>query len=219
MQWNELTEDCHYTTYHKKFVTWSKVGIFSLTHKLLVENARVNGFISNNDLDILSIDTSMIKNNRGVDEIGANHYDRYRNATKVSVVVSQQGIPLGLSFKGANVHDVKMVFDTINDVQIKIAGSTTLADKGYNSIKLKKDMKEKYKIDLIYPLKKNQKNIRLTDKERSKLKERTVVENYFAWMKSYRRIMLRYEKNVINYASFCYLSASNILCNKLFNMN
>ena len=72
MQWNELTEDCHYTTYHKKFVTWSKVGIFSLTHKLLVENARVNGFISNNDLDILSIDTSMIKNNRGVDEIGAN---------------------------------------------------------------------------------------------------------------------------------------------------
>ena len=72
-------------------------------------NARVNGFISNSDLDILSIDTSMIKNNRGVDEIGANHYDRYRNATKVSVVVSQQGIPLGLSFKGANVHDVKML--------------------------------------------------------------------------------------------------------------
>ena len=88
MQWNELTEDCHYTTYHKKFMTWSKVGIFSLTQKPLVENARVNGFISNNELDILLIDTSMIKNNRGVDEIGANHYDRYRNATKVSVVVS-----------------------------------------------------------------------------------------------------------------------------------
>ena len=147
MQWNELTEDCHYTTYHKSFVTWSKVGIFSLAHKILVQNARVNGFISNSDLDILSIDTSMIKNNRGVDEIGANHYDRYRNATKVSVVVSQQGIPLGLSFKGANVHDVKMVFNTINDVQIKIAGSTALADKGYNSSKLKKDMKEQYKID------------------------------------------------------------------------
>ena len=45
MQWNELTEDCHYTTYHKSFVTWSKVGIFSLAHKILVQNARVNGFI------------------------------------------------------------------------------------------------------------------------------------------------------------------------------
>ena len=45
-------------------------------------------------------------------------------------------------------------------------------DKGYNSIKLKKDMKEKYKIDLIYPLKKNQKNIRLTDKEMSKFRLR-----------------------------------------------
>ena len=60
------------------------------------------------------------------------------------IVVSQQGIPLGLSFKGANVHDTKMVFDTIDDVQIKIAGSSTLADKGYNSIKLKTEMKEKY---------------------------------------------------------------------------
>ena len=46
-----------------------------------------------------------------------------------------------ISFKGANVHDVKLGFNTINDVQIKIAGSTALADKGYNSSKLKKDMK------------------------------------------------------------------------------
>ena len=105
-----------------------------MAHKITVKHARVNGLITDEDLNTLSIDTSMIKNNRGVDEIGANHYDRYRNATKVSrlrrIVVSQQGIPLGLSFKGANVHDTKMVFDTIDDVQIKIAGSSTLADKG-----------------------------------------------------------------------------------------
>ena len=144
MQWNELKEDCHYTTYHKKFVEWSNAGIFSLAHKITVKHARVNELITDEDLNTLSIDTSMIKNNRGVDEIGPNHYDRFRNATKVSVVVSQQGIPLGLSFNGANVHDIKMVFDTIDDVQIKIAGSSTLADKGYNSIKLKTEMKEKY---------------------------------------------------------------------------
>ena len=57
-------------------------------------------------------------------------------------------------------------------MQIKIAGSTALADKGYNSSKLKKDMKEQYKIDLIYPLKKNQKNMILTDKEKSKFRLR-----------------------------------------------
>ena len=58
--------------------------------------------------------------------------------------------------------------------------------------------------------------MKLTDTEKSKLKERTVVENFFAWMKSYRRLLMRYEKNVINYASFCYLGATNILCNKVF---
>ena len=61
----------------------------------------------------------------------------------MSVVVSQQGIPLGLSFKGANVHDTKMVFDTIDDVQIKIAGSSTLADKGYNAASPKSSLKQK----------------------------------------------------------------------------
>ena len=123
--------------------SWSNAGIFSLAHKITVKHARVNGLITDEDLNTLSIDTSMIKNNRGVDEIGANHYDRYRNATKVSVVVSQQGIPLGLSFKGANVHDTKMIFDTIDDVQIKIAGSSTLADKGYNAASPKSSLKQK----------------------------------------------------------------------------
>ena len=129
-----------------------------------------------------------------------------------------------LQRKGANVHDIKMlrsrVFDTIDDVQMrrsrKIAGSSTLADKGYNSIELKKEMKEKYQTNLIYPLKKNQTNVEFTDTEKNKLKERTIVENFFAWMKSYRRLLMRYEKNVINYASFCYLGATNILCNKVF---
>ena len=36
----------------------------------------------------LFINSSMIKINKGKDWIGANHYDRFRNATKVNVIVT-----------------------------------------------------------------------------------------------------------------------------------
>ena len=36
-------------------------GIFSLAHKITVKHARVNGLITDEDLNTLSIDTSMIR--------------------------------------------------------------------------------------------------------------------------------------------------------------
>jgi transposase len=215
-QWSEIESKCHSTTYHKKFMEWSKEGLFRMAHEILVNIIYELKRISKKDLSHLSIDSSMIKNNRGCDGIGSNHYDRYRNATKVSVVVTDNGLPLGFSFAGANVHDTKMVSENLDNIKIKIVGSRLLADKGYNSLKLKKALKEDRKINLIYPLKKNQKNKYFSNNELKKLKGRTIVENYFAWMKSFHRLLMRFDTYLINYASFCYLGAIDIICNKIF---
>ena len=215
-QWNEIDSLCHYSTYHKKFIEWSNAGLFQLGHEILIKMLYELKLIPKKDIKLLSIDSSMIKNNRGCDGIGANHYDRYRNATKVSVVVTDNGVPLGFSFAGANVHDTTMVNENLDNIKISIVGSRLLADKGYNSIKLKTALEEVRKIKLIYPLKKNQKNKYFTNSELKKLKGRTIVENYFAWMKSFRRLLIRYDTYLIHYVSFCYLGAIDIVCNKLF---
>jgi transposase len=214
-QWCEIDSNCCYSTYHKKFIEWSKAGIFQLAHELLIKTIDKCGFLTAADTRTLSIDSSMIKNIRGCEGIGTNHYDRYRNASKVSVVVTDSGIPLAFSFAAANVHDTNMVDENLENIKIKVVGSRLLADKGYNSQKLKTSLAEKHNLKLIYPIKKNQTNKCFSTSELDLLKGRTIVENYFAWMKSFRRLLVRYDKHLVHYASFCYLGSLNIICNKL----
>ena len=215
MQWHELNTPLHYTTYHKKFILWNKLNIFNRSYHILIKLLILTNSITIDDLKLLSIDSSMIKNIKGVDNIGQNHYDRYRNGNKISVVVTDNGIPLGFSFERANIHDINLVDSTLDDIKIKIVNSKLLSDKGYNSKELKKKL-DKKKINLIYPLKKNQKNTMFNENELSLLKSRHIVENFFSWIKNYRRIMVRYEIKLNNYIQFCYLAAINIICNKIF---
>ena len=115
MQWHNLKEPLHYTTYHKMFIKWSKLNIFQNAYYILVKLAHSDNLLNLNNL---FIDSSMIKNVRGVDCIGKNHYDRYRNGNKVTIVVTDKGIPIGMNLAKANIHDTKLVIDTLNDIQI-----------------------------------------------------------------------------------------------------
>ena len=75
----------------------------------------------------------MIKNIRGHDQTGVNHYDRGRKGNKVTVLVTSSGIPLAVTFDKSNVHDLNLVEQTIDQVTLKIIGSRIIADKGYVS--------------------------------------------------------------------------------------
>ena len=112
-----------------------------------------------------------------------------------------------------NIHDSKLIEDTINLSSIKIISSRIIADKGYINHKMKKKLKRK-KISLIYPYRKNQKEQNTTF-EKNLLKGRYIVENYFSWLKQYRRIQQRYDSTSINYFNFVYLASINIIINKL----
>ena len=217
MQWNEIDEKLHYTTYFKKLQKWINDGVMSTAFHMAVVVCRENGKITDDDLEVLSLDTSMVKNVRGGDAVGPNHYDRFRNASKVSVVVTKSGLPLGFDIDAANVHDTKMTAPTIEDIKIKISGSTVLADKGYNSIKLKETLAKEYSLNLIYPLKKKQKNNPFTPEQTKQLNTtRHIVENFFSWIKSFRRLRLRFDTSAKNFRGFCYLAGLQILCNRCY---
>ena len=79
IQWYNLREPLHYTTYHKKFIKWNKHNIFQNAFYLLLKLMKLKNILDNDELKNLFVDCSMIKNVKGVDLIGSNHYDRYRN--------------------------------------------------------------------------------------------------------------------------------------------
>ena len=67
---------------------------------------------------------------------------------------------------------------------------------------------------MIYPKRKNQK-IKNTKKEKKILKKRHKIDNVFASIKKYDRIMLRKEHKIINYMSFVYIAMMDCLKNKI----
>lgn len=215
MRWSDITDKLHYKSYYQTFIKWSKQNVFSNAHIALMKILETGNFFKHTNQKDLVIDASMFKNALGIDNTGRNHYDRNRKASKVTVIVTFKGIILGATVNKGNVHDSQLVFSTLDNIQIKILKSRLLADRGYNSKPLKKELKKR-KIHLIYPYKKNQGN--QAPFETDKLKNRFIVEHSFAWIKQYRRLNHRYDRLSHNFEQFLYMAILNINCNKLDKM-
>lgn len=216
--WKILNEKLHFSTYHKKFVKWNNLNLFENIHKIIIKllNYRNLLFIDNKDL---YIDSTMTKNINGSEFIGSNHYDRNRNGNKISIIVTKNGIPIGLKLETSNVHDVNIVNDTIDNISIKIVGSRLGADKGYISSILKNNLKVNKNIDLITCNKSNSKNNINTIEENNFLKGRYIIENTNTWIKDYRRVNNRYEKKALNYEQLIFFSINNIILNKFKDLS
>ena len=216
--WKSLNEKLHFSTYHKKFVKWNNLNLFENIHKIIIKLLYNKNLLLNNNKDLF-IDTTMIKNINGSEYIGPNHYDRNKNGNKISIIVTKTGIPLGLKLAPSNIHDINLVEDTIDNISIKIIGSRIGADKGYISNNLKKKLKKDKDIDLITCNKSNTKNNLNTDEENKFLEGRYIIENLNTWIKNYRRVRYRYEKNALNYEQIIFFSINNIIINKFKDLS
>ena len=67
------------------------------------------------------------------------------------------------------------------------------------------------------PKRKNQKK-KNTNLEKILLKDRHKIENFFASLKNYNRIVLRRDKNILNYMSFVYMGLLKYITLKLDNV-
>jgi transposase len=57
----------------------------------------------------------MIKNIKCTEFFDTNHYDRNRKGNKVSIIVTKNGIPLGMCLSTSNIHDINLVEYTLDD--------------------------------------------------------------------------------------------------------
>ena len=207
-------------TYYKKFIKLNNLNLFGNVHKIIIKIFSSKNLINTKDLFIDSkIILKSIKNINGSEYIGPNHYDRNKNGNKITIIVTNNGIPIGLSLAPSNIHDVNLVENTIDNIAIKIVGSRIGADKGYISFSLKEKLKKDKNIDLITCNKSNTKNNINTDEENNFLKGRYIIENLNTWIKNYKRIRNRYDKNALNYEQIIYSVINNIILNKFKDLS
>lgn len=211
LTWRAVAENSKvdHSTVHKFFKRMQNANIFEIAYKIMT-------LACPKDTNYF-IDSTMIRNMYGRDTVGRNHFDRGRYASKVTAIVNSKGLPVSLHIVEANINDSLLIEPC---VKCKVVGSrfkncNLIGDGGYINSRVKKNLKNEDNVDLIYPYRKDQKQIN-TCEEKILLKKRIVVEHFFAILKQYRRLRDRWDNKAKSFESFLYLACGNIIAKRLF---
>jgi putative transposase len=157
------------------------------------------------------MDGAMTKAPLGGEATGKNPTDRGKIGTKRSLLTDAQGVPVGVAVAGANVHDKRLVRETIESIPVERPEPTRkkpqnmCQDKGYDYPDVRELVAE-YGYTAHIPS-------RGTDPaERKKLPgyraRRWVVERTHSWFNRFRRLLIRWEKKTANYKAFLHFACA-----------
>jgi transposase len=130
------------------------------------------------------------------------------------VVVDRQGVPLGVHLAAASAAEVTLLEATLATIAVPRAGpgrprqkpERVIADKGYDSDPLRVRLKRR-KIELIVPHRRNRTKPPIQDRRKlRRYRRRWTVERNFAWFGNYRRLLVRWERQLKMYLAFFHLA-------------
>jgi transposase len=134
--------------------------------------------------------------------------------TKWMVVVDGQGVPLGNHLDSASPAEVKLVEKTLQTITIPRRGrgaprrkpERLIADRAYDGDPLRKWLARRG-IELICPHRKNRRKKPTQDgRPLRRYKRRWKVERTFAWFGNNRRLVVRYDRNILIYRAFFHIA-------------
>jgi len=143
---------------------------------------------------------------------GKNPTDRGKLGVKRSILSDRRGMPIGLAISGANTHDQKLLFETLDSVPIRRTQRSCrrqrlCLDKGYDCDAIRRRVRHRG----YEPHIKSRGQEQLEKRIRGKRARRWVVERAASWLNRYRRILVRWEKKAANYKALLHLVFAHIL--------
>lgn len=151
------------------------------------------------------------------DALGRNPTDRGRSGSKTHLHVDQQGIPLGITLTGANVHDSRLIFPTLATAVLARPEPTPdqpqhlCLDKGYDYPRVESEVKEHAYLAHIRRIGEEKR----ADGKKAHPARRWVVERTIAWIKGFRAIRTRYFCKVQNYLARIHLARALMVSRKM----
>jgi len=115
-QWNRLPKEFgDDSTVHRTFQRWVDRGVFPRIWAMLVQECAALGGV---DWEWQAVDGAMGKARFG-GGAGPNPTDRGKNGSKRSILVEAGGGPLSVVVAGANVHDTKLLGETLRALVVQ----------------------------------------------------------------------------------------------------
>ena len=204
------------STVHSYFLKWAQAGLFKNLWEAIVTDAAKNGLIESK---IQIVDgTPILSVYMPVSISGFSYKHKSKRGMKLELLIDKAGIPLSLSLSSANVHDSKLLEDTLSQSVIhgiKTAEKDLLGDSGFIGEENEKTALN-FGFTPNFRPKKNQINGYSKKKLNKNKKYRFRVEHVISWMKNRRRIRTCYEKSLESFLGFCQLCCAYLAFRKCY---
>ena len=133
------------------------------------------------------------------------------------MAVERNGVPIGVLTDAANVGEPDVGQRVLEQLPPEVAvpdGVPVLADRGFDSDALRDELADQG-FELLAPHRKNRRKPSRNDGRcMRRYKRRYVVERTFAWLHSYRRLIVRHEYYPFIYDGFLHLACALIAISK-----
>ncbi|WP_156441158.1 IS5 family transposase [Burkholderia sp. ABCPW 14] len=213
--WNLLPQEMGCgsgTACWRRLVAWQESGVWQRIHETLLAELRRRGEI---DLSRALVDSSSIRAVPGGKKTGPNPTDRRKLGSKHHIIVDAQGIPLAVILTGANRHDITQL-DALVEAIPRIRGKRgrplhkpriVQGDRGYSSEPHRQRLRERGITPVL---------AKIGSPHGSGLgKTRWPVERSIAWLHSFRRLKIRYERYAHVHEAFMSLACALICWTRL----
>ena len=205
------------STHWRRLQFWKSKNHFQSLWELLVRLLHAEKKLG---LKKLSLDGSLIQSFAFSEKTGYSGKHR-KTGIKISTIADENGIPLALITDKGNIVDITLAEETVAGIHLShysIKGSDFLADKGYDSFKFRKFLTEQE----LMPHIPKRKTTKVTDNNswyylytKTKGKWRFVIERTNAWIKSFRRLRMRFDYKASSFEAFLFLAIIVICVRKL----
>ena len=204
------------STAHAYFQDWVARGIFRHLWEIALDEYDEEIGL---DWNWQSVDGAMTKAPLGGEMTGKNPTDRGKLGTKRSLMTDAAGIPTGLTVAGANVHDIRLLQDTIEDCLDRFhcdqaaQGERICLDKGYDSAAVRELLEAVYGYEAHV---RSRSQERESKKKKGSRTRRWVVERTHSWFNRFRAILIRWEKKIDNHLAALHLACAYITFRRIY---
>ena len=127
-------------------------------------------------------------------------------------IADSNGLPVAIGIESANLHEVRLVEDTLKNRFTRETPTRAIGDKAYDSDPIDERMAKKFGTKLIAPHKSNRKSKPTQDgRELRRYGRRWRVEKFFAWLQNFQRIVTRWEYKQENFLGMLELACILVL--------
>jgi putative transposase len=210
-QWKALDETgiVSGSTAHRRFQEWVRAGFFFRLWRVAAQRYdEVRGI----DWRWLSVDGCLTKAPLSRSEVvGRNPTDRGKQGVKRSLLVDGRGVPLALVVGPANRNDHLLLTETLDGLVARRPPRSALVqhlclDLGYDD---EGSRHEAARRGYVVHIRGRREEVQERRRGRKRAR-RWVVERTHAWLNRSRRLLVRWERKVTNYAAFLHLACALI---------